>query len=96
MLRVLLAGVWPYVGSLESYDVHQATKAMTPSREPGLGKVSRNLAAAKERILRKYTVDLMHQIKHCWLKANRHEIDRWTADFEPLALACQAQIGGSL
>ena len=50
---VLLAGVWPYVGSLGSYDVHQATEALMPSREPGLGKVSHNLAAAKERILRK-------------------------------------------
>ena len=84
----MFAGVRPYLGSLVSYDVHQVTKAITPSLETGLGKVSRNLAAAKERILRKCTVDLIHQIEHCRLKVKRCEIDRWTADIEPLVLAC--------
>ena len=45
-------------------------------REPGLGKLGRNLAASEERVLRNYLVNLMHQIKRCRIKPNRRVIDR--------------------
>ncbi len=76
MLRVFLAGVWALINGLQTHNAHQATHTMPPRREPGLGKISCNLAAAKERILRKYPVNLMHQIKRRGIKADRRVIVR--------------------
>ena len=52
----------PFVDGLQPHDAHQATHAVPSCREPRLGQIRRDLAAAKERILRKYPVNLMHQI----------------------------------
>jgi hypothetical protein len=76
MLWILLAGVWALIDGLLAHDVHQATNTMPPCRETGLRKISRDLAATKERILRKYPIDLVHQIKRCGIKANPLVIDR--------------------
>ncbi len=56
-----------------------------------IGEDSRYLATAKERILRKYPINLVHQINRRLIKANRRVIDRGTADLEQLTLARQAQ-----
>jgi len=91
VLWVLLAGVRPIVEGLQSYDVLQATQAMPSGREPGPGEIRRDLAAAKDRVFRKYPVNLMHQRKCLGIHHNRRVIDRRTADLEQLTLARQAQ-----
>ena len=93
MLRVLLAGAGPFVDGLQPHDAHQAPHAVPPCREPRLGQIRRDLTTAKERILRKYPVNLMHQLNCRLIKANRRVIDRGTADLEQLALARQAKVG---
>jgi len=68
---MLLACVGPFLDRLQPHDAHQAAHAMSPCREPGLGKIRRNLAAAKERVRRKNLIDLVHQIDRRRIKANR-------------------------
>lgn len=62
-------------------------------RDLGLGRISRYLATAKERILRKYPINLIHQFKRLSIHPNGCIVDRRTADLEQLALARKAQIG---
>ena len=92
VLRMLLAGVGPFIDRLQPHDAHQAAHAVPSRREPGLGKIRRNLAAAKERVLRKDPINLVHQINRGLIKANGRVVDRRPADLEQLALARQAQI----
>ena len=68
MLTMFLASVRTFINVLQAYDAHQASDIVPPSREPGLRKIGRDLAAAKEWMLRKYRVNLMHQIKRCLIK----------------------------
>jgi len=77
---VLLAGVRPFVEGLQSHDVHQATQAMPPRREPGPGEIRRDLAAAKDRVFGEHPINLMHQFKCLGIHHNRRAIDRRTAD----------------
>jgi len=57
---MLLACVGPFLDRLQPHYAHQAAHAMSPCREPGLGKIRRNLAAAKERVRCKNLIDLVH------------------------------------
>ena len=59
---MLLASVWPLIPGLQSNNAHQTTQMMPPSREPRLGKVSCNLAAAKERLYRGDPIGLTRQL----------------------------------
>jgi hypothetical protein len=76
VLRMLLAGVRPLVNSLYAYNAHQAAHTVPPCREPCLGKIGRNLAAPKERLLREYLINLMHKIKRFQIK-NQRVCSRW-------------------
>jgi hypothetical protein len=46
----------------------------------------------KERVFRKYPIDLMHQLKRLSIHPNWGVIDRGAADLEQLALARQTQV----
>ena len=60
MLTMFLASVRTFINVLQAYDAYQASDIVPPSREPGLRKIGRDLAAAKEWMLRKYRDNFMH------------------------------------
>ena len=58
VMGVIFAGVRPLVDGLQAHDAHQKARTVATRRKPGLGKIGHDLAAAKERVLRKYLVNL--------------------------------------
>ena len=55
------------------HEVHQASNTMPPGREPRLRKISRDLAAAEERVSREHPINLMYTFKRLSTHANRRE-----------------------
>ena len=60
MLRMLLASIWTLVDGLQAHDAHQTTHAVSSCREPRFRSLCHNLTAAKEWVLPKNKVNLMH------------------------------------
>ena len=86
VLWMLLACVGPFLDRLQPHDAHQAAHAMSPCLEPGLEKIPRNLAAAKERVRRKNLIELVHQIDRRRIKANRLVIYTGASDLDLCSL----------
>ncbi len=95
-MGVLFAHVRPLVYGVQAHDAHQTARTVATRRKPGLGKIGYDLAAAKERVLRKYLVNLMHQFNLGLIKANRCVMDRGPVDLERLTLTRKAKVGGVL
>lgn len=61
VLRVLFAGVWSFVDGLQAHDAHQTAHTVTTRTVPISRQIGCDLAAAKERVFREHSINLVHQ-----------------------------------